>query len=553
MAEKSAPVAEQPGSQRPTPPGGPHGSSLETSAVAYSEPRAPRPYRWASSRALTGVTTHGITTPAAVKRAREADSATPSPSSAQPASKTQPQRGSPDQSSGDLAVLDDGASLGSGAFGRVDIEDDVSFRRGDHEPCIRELLSYQSGDDSSPSTQSDSEDYSQPCGPRAQDELAAAGDRATQGGQAACTVPDQPAGSPLAAAAYRQTRPATPAADTAAVSTGATQPGDNPATPPAVDAAAASTDATRPVDNGLATALLHVLQTLGVAPPRAEAAMTAIRTLMAVASAAASAKDLGDHEWQQASAHACRTLAAGVRTAAGQPTYADVARGTATNQTGRGVHRAHTARGNERSAEAPGPSPTDRGRTQQQRDGGDQSRRVRIAPAAAARAPFSVNSVREALGPPTGHGKPYAVHSRTGTLLYVYVTMASQAQADAMVSGQWANNQRRPEWVVTPARPPAAGAVRQRDTALQRVELQATPSHGNRRRLTYSDVRYAVRQQGLPSTRVTLRPLDAGRTAVRLVVPAVGGPAAVAAFARAVTVRPPRGGGWTFALRQMTA
>ena len=106
---------------------------------------------------------------------------------------------------------------------------------------------------------------------------------AQQGGQAACTVPDQPAGSPLAAAAYRQTRPATPAADTAAVSTGATQPGDNPATPPAVDAAAASTDATRPVDNGLATALLHVLQTLGVAPPRAEAAMTAIRTLMAVA------------------------------------------------------------------------------------------------------------------------------------------------------------------------------------------------------------------------------------------------------------------------------
>jgi hypothetical protein len=61
---------------------------------------------------------------------------------------------------------------------------------------------------------------------------------------------------------------------------------------------AASTGAPQPVDNGLASALLHVLQTLGVAPPRAEAAVTAMQTLMAVASAVASVQELGDQVWQ---------------------------------------------------------------------------------------------------------------------------------------------------------------------------------------------------------------------------------------------------------------
>jgi hypothetical protein len=108
---------------------------------------------------------------------------------------------------------------------------------------------------------------------------------------------------------------------------------------------------------------------------------------------------------------------------------------------------------------------------------------VRIMPTTAARAAFSVDAVRSALTQSGGYSRLYPVRRpSTNAVAYVYATLTSQRQMSAGLAGQWGNS-KRPEWVVSHARPHAPGASPQRRKpgTTGQLELRVTPVRGNPR------------------------------------------------------------------------
>jgi hypothetical protein len=98
----------------------------------------------------------------------------------------------------------------------------------------------------------------------------------------------------------------------------------------------------------------------------------------------------------------------------------------------------------------------------------------------------------------------------TNAVAYVYATLTSQSQMSEGLAGQWGNS-KRPEWVVSHARPhvPGAPPQRRRPGTTRRVELRVTPVKGNRLPLSYYHVRLAIKQQGIRAP-ITLRRLNSG-------------------------------------------
>jgi hypothetical protein len=177
---------------------------------------------------------------------------------------------------------------------------------------------------------------------------------------------------------------------------------------------------------------------------------------------------------------------------------------------------------------------------------GTQSLRVRIMPTTAARAAFSVDTVRSALTQSGGYSRLYPVYRPgTNTVAYVYATLTSQHHMDAVLAGQWGNS-KRPEWVVSRARPPVPGARRKTGTTKQ-VELRVTPVRGNRLPLSYYHVRLALKQQDIRAP-VTLRMLNSGGGSytVYLTLPADAASTAAAAFDSEVRLLADGGGRWKF-------
>jgi hypothetical protein len=446
-------------------------------------------------------------------------------------------------------------------------------------------LDYVSDDSSSgggsPGSLSDS-DSSVLHGPANQHEQTATSDQATHVQRTPDPTPapqatDPPAGSPAGVNAPAETTDA----ELDHLHPAQTGPAPPPAPAPA------------PTSQAFTAALLHFFNTPGLTT--SDAALEAIRTLMTTATGV----NIDADQWQQASRDARATL--GARNAT--ETYASVAKrsdrnGRNTYTRGRNTYTRVTknaqgprparerapeatssrstsstngssdrdcagsgnwgssSTGSDSGSNSKGSSSDNSGSggrsdhgTQQATSPGTQSLRVRIMPTTAARAAFSVDAVRSALTQSGGYSRLYPVRRpSTNTVAYVYVTLTSKRQMSAGLAGQWGNS-KRPEWVVSHARPHAPGASPQRRKpgTTGRFELRVTPVNGNRLPLSYYHVRRALKQRGIRAP-ITLDMLNSGSGSytVYVTLPADTAAAAAEAFDSKVTLLAEGGGRWTF-------